>query len=94
MKEVAGDVVEVLAITLDAEDDAEAHLASLNIILDLMNKSEADSKWLEYFAKLGVYSKVQVLCDHGDAELIDLDQELDTGIIQDDGAAGINLILF
>ena len=58
-KEVAGDIVEVLAITLDAEDDEDGHLTSLNIISDLMSKSKPDSKWLDYFAKLGVYSKVQ-----------------------------------
>ena len=92
MKEVAGDVVEVLAITLDAEDDVEAHLATLNIINDLMKKSEAESKWLEYFAKLGVYSKVQVMCDHGDAEIFELDQENDTDFIQDDGTAGKSIV--
>ena len=25
--------------------------------------SDTESKWLEYFAKLGVYSKVSVLCE-------------------------------
>lgn len=55
-KEVAGDIVEVLAITitLEAEKDEDGHLTSLNIISDLMGKSKPDSKWLDYFAKLGV----------------------------------------
>ena len=35
-KYIAGDVVEVLAITFDAEDDEEGHLTTLNIISDLM----------------------------------------------------------
>ena len=87
-RDVAGDIVEVLAVTLDAEDDEEGHLASLNIISDLMNKSRSDSKWLEYFAKLGVYSKVQVLCDNSELDsMMDIEQVGDNGIIQDEGAA-------
>ena len=88
-KDVAGDVVEVLAITLDAEDDEEGHLTTLNIISDLMGKSKADSKWLDYFAKLGVYTKVHVLCDNQDTDMMEIEPVSDTGaFIQDDGAAG------
>ena len=71
-KDVAGDVVEVLAITLDAEDDEEGHLTTLNIISDLMGKSKADSKWLDYFTKLGVYTKVHVLCDNQDTDMMEI----------------------
>ena len=87
-KEVAGDIVEVLAITLDAEDDEDGHLTSLNIISDLMSKSKPDSKWLDYFAKLGVYSKVQVLCDNQDTDVMEIETVGDSGIIQEDGASG------
>ena len=87
-KEVAGDIVEVLAITLDAEDDEDGHLTSLNIISDLMGKSKPDSKWLDYFAKLGVYSKVQVLCDNQDTDVMEIETVGDSGIIQEDGATG------
>ena len=87
-KEVAGDIVEVLAVTLDAEDDEEGHLTTLNIISDLMGKSKADSKWLDYFAKLGVYTKVAVMCDGQDQDLMDIETVTDGAFISDDGASG------
>ena len=87
-KDVAGDVVEVLAVTLDAEDDEDGHLTTLTIISDLMGKSKADSKWLDYFAKLGVYTKVHVLCDNQDPDLMDIETVTDGAFISDDGAAG------
>ena len=58
-REVGQEVVAVLATVLDAEDDEEGHLVTLSIISDLMAKAgPGESKSLEHFAKLGVYSKV------------------------------------
>ena len=74
-KEVAGEVVEVLATTLDIEDDEEGHLTTLIIISDLMSKSKTDNTWLDYFAKLGVYSKVQMLCDP-ESDLMDIESSV------------------
>ena len=53
-----------------------------------MSKSKPDSKWLDYFAKLGVYSKVQVLCDNQDTDVMEIETVGDSGIIQEDGASG------
>merc|ERR1719228_2962843 len=87
-KEVGGEVVQVLATTLDTEDDEDGHLTTLNIIADLMGKGAGESKWLEYFAKLGVYSKVQVLCDPQEADVMDIEPLGDTGFIQEEGSGG------
>merc|ERR1719228_2653639 len=87
-KEVGGEVVQVLATTLDTEDDEDGHLTTLNIIADLMGKGAGESKWLEYFAKLGVYSKVQVLCDPQEADLMDIEPLGDAGFIQEEGSNG------
>jgi len=87
-KDVGGEVVQVLATTLDTEDDEEGHLTTLNIIADLMAKGAGESKWLEYFAKLGVYSKVHVLCDSQEADMMDIEPLGDTGFIQEEGNGG------
>jgi len=70
---VGGDIVQVIASVLDTEDDEDGHLLCLHIIHDLMIKSKdgMESKWLEYFAKLGVYSKVNILCEPQE-EILDL----------------------
>ena len=86
-KEVAGDVVEVLATTLDTEDDEEGHLTTLIIISDLMSKSKTDNTWLDYFAKLGVYSKVQMLCDP-EADLMEIESVGASSFIQEEGGRG------
>ena len=87
-KEVGGEVVQVLATTLDTEDDEDGHLTTLNIIADLMGRGASESKWLEYFAKLGVYSKVHVLCDPQDADMMDIEPLGDAGFIQEEGSGG------
>ena len=86
--EVAGELVEVLATTLDTEEDEEGHLTTLNIIADLMGKAGPDSKWLEYFAKLGVYSKVHVLCEPQEADMMEIEPVGESGIIQEEGGGG------
>ena len=45
----------------------------------------SESKWLEYFAKLGVYSKVDVLCEP-EEEIMDID--FNDTFIQEDESAG------
>jgi hypothetical protein len=45
----------------------------------------AESKWLEYFAKLGVYSKVNVLCEP-EEEIMDIDNFNDSFIQEEDSA--------
>jgi hypothetical protein len=47
---------------------------------------DSESKWLELFAKLGVYSKVHVLCEPQE-EIMELDNFNDT-FIQEDESAG------
>ncbi|EDV98881.1 GH13561 [Drosophila grimshawi] len=56
-------LTEVIASVLDSEDDEDGHLIILNIIEELMCKTQEE--FLEHFARLGVFSKVQALMDHG-----------------------------
>jgi len=93
--EVGGEIVAVMATVLDTEDDEDGHLTVLNIIGDLMSKSsEENNKWLEYFAKLGVYSKVHLLSDSQEGDLDDIEQAMDdTGLIHDDGGSDVREIV-
>ncbi|XP_065095256.1 E3 ubiquitin-protein ligase Ufd4 isoform X4 [Ochlerotatus camptorhynchus] len=52
-------LVEVVASVLDNEDDEDGHLVVLTIIEELMSKTQND--FLDHFARLGVFSKVQSL---------------------------------
>ncbi|XP_070495105.1 E3 ubiquitin-protein ligase Ufd4 isoform X2 [Chironomus tepperi] len=52
-------IVEVVASVLDNEDDEDGHLVVLTIIEELMNKRQEE--FLDHFARLGVFSKVQAL---------------------------------
>uniref|UniRef100_A0A1Q3G3F2 E3 ubiquitin-protein ligase n=2 Tax=Culex tarsalis TaxID=7177 RepID=A0A1Q3G3F2_CULTA len=52
-------LVEVVASVLDNEDDEDGHLVVLTIIEELMSKTQND--FLDHFARLGVFSKVQAL---------------------------------
>ncbi|XP_053677617.1 E3 ubiquitin-protein ligase Ufd4 [Anopheles nili] len=52
-------LVEVIASVLDNEDDEDGHLVVLTIIQELMSKTQND--FLDHFARLGVYTKVQAL---------------------------------
>uniref|UniRef100_W8ARD3 E3 ubiquitin-protein ligase n=1 Tax=Ceratitis capitata TaxID=7213 RepID=W8ARD3_CERCA len=54
-------LVEVVASVLDNEDDDDGHLVVLNIIEELMSKTQ--DEFLDHFARLGVFSKVQALMD-------------------------------
>ena len=80
-RDVGGEVVQVIATVLDNEEDEEGHLTCLHVIQDLMVKSPGESKYLEYFAKLGVYNKVNVLCESDeDLLLLDIETGSDTFI--------------
>ncbi|XP_034475002.1 E3 ubiquitin-protein ligase Ufd4 [Drosophila innubila] len=57
-------LTEVIASVLDSEDDEDGHVIILNIIEELMCKTQEE--FLEHFARLGVFSKVQALIDHGE----------------------------
>ncbi|RWS30867.1 E3 ubiquitin-protein ligase HECTD1-like isoform X10 [Leptotrombidium deliense] len=52
-------VVEVIATILDAEEDDDCYIIVLQMIQDLMTKNS--SIFLDHFARLGVFSKVQSL---------------------------------
>jgi len=54
-------LVEVVAAVLDNEEDEDGHLVCMQIIHDLMNKA-ADT-FLDHFARLGIFSKVQMLAN-------------------------------
>ncbi|XP_037958310.1 E3 ubiquitin-protein ligase Ufd4 isoform X2 [Teleopsis dalmanni] len=54
-------LVEVVASVLDNEDDDDGHLVVLTIIEELMLKTQ--DEFLDQFARLGVFSKVQSLMD-------------------------------
>ncbi|EDW86666.2 uncharacterized protein Dwil_GK23521 [Drosophila willistoni] len=54
-------LIEVIATVLDNEDDDDGHIIVLNIIEELMSKTQDD--FLEHFARLGIFSKVQALMD-------------------------------
>ncbi|EDW13533.2 E3 ubiquitin-protein ligase Ufd4 [Drosophila mojavensis] len=54
-------LTEVIASVLDSEDDEDGHVIILNIIEELMCKTQEE--FIEHFARLGVFSKVQALMD-------------------------------
>ncbi|XP_043220195.1 E3 ubiquitin-protein ligase HECTD1-like [Amphibalanus amphitrite] len=54
--DLAGNIVEVLDMVLDAEDDDEGHAVALQITEDVLRKG-ADT-FLEHFARLGLFTKV------------------------------------
>ncbi|XP_037821769.1 E3 ubiquitin-protein ligase Ufd4 isoform X3 [Lucilia sericata] len=54
-------LVEVVASVLDNEDDDDGHLVVLTIIEELMSKTQ--DEFLDHFARLGVFSKVQALIE-------------------------------
>ena len=86
-KEFGHQLVAVLATVLDTEEDEEGQLVTLSVIQDLMGKAGAgESKWLEHFAKLGVYSKVHMLCEPQEGEPLEVD--LGEGYIQEEGGSG------
>ncbi|KAH7941678.1 hypothetical protein HPB49_016069 [Dermacentor silvarum] len=58
-------VVEVLASVLDSEEDEDSLLICLQMIQEVMTK--APTIFLEHFARLGVFSKVQALAGGGAA---------------------------
>jgi E3 ubiquitin-protein ligase HECTD1 len=53
------EIVEVMTSVFDQEEDDEGHLTCLLTIKDLIAK-DADGAFLEQFAKLGLFSKVQI----------------------------------
>lgn len=59
-------LVEVVAAVLDNEEDEDGHLVCMHIIHDLMNK--APETFLDHFARLGIFSKVQMLANSGQDE--------------------------
>ena len=60
-------LVEVVAAVLDNEEDEDGHLVCMHIIHDLMNKSP--ETFLDHFARLGIFSKVQMLANSGQDEI-------------------------
>lgn len=50
-------------MNIHVQDDEDGHLIILNIIEELMCKTQEE--FLEHFARLGVFSKVQALMDQG-----------------------------
>ncbi|XP_055309566.1 E3 ubiquitin-protein ligase Ufd4 isoform X3 [Sitodiplosis mosellana] len=54
-------LVEVVANVLDVEDDEDGHFVVLNILEEIMLKT--GNEFLDNFARLGVFSKVQALMD-------------------------------
>nr|XP_016939130.1 E3 ubiquitin-protein ligase Ufd4 [Drosophila suzukii]XP_016939137.1 E3 ubiquitin-protein ligase Ufd4 [Drosophila suzukii] len=60
-------LIEVIASVLDNEDDDDGHLIVLNIIEEIMCKTQEE--FLDHFARLGVFAKVQALMDTDAEEL-------------------------
>ncbi|XP_033151038.1 E3 ubiquitin-protein ligase Ufd4 [Drosophila mauritiana] len=60
-------LIEVVASVLDNEDDDDGHLIVLNIIEEIMCKTQEE--FLDHFARLGVFAKVQALMDTDAEEL-------------------------
>ena len=54
---LVGDIVEVMVSVLDNEEDEDGHLSCLLIIQDILSK-DSEGLFLEQFAKLGLFSKV------------------------------------
>ncbi|KAK8764151.1 hypothetical protein V5799_033241 [Amblyomma americanum] len=69
-------VVEVLANVLDSEEDEDSLLVCLQMIQEVMTKGP--STFLEHFARLGVFSKVQALAGGGAA--LSADHSSDEGM--------------
>lgn len=59
-------LVEVVAAVLDNEEDEDGHLVCMQIINDLMHK--AAETFLDHFARLGIFSKVQMLASSAGQE--------------------------
>ena len=59
-------LVQVVATVLDNEEDEDGHLICMHIIHDLMNKSA--ETFLDHFARLGIFSKVQLLATSTDTD--------------------------
>ncbi|XP_055709356.1 E3 ubiquitin-protein ligase Ufd4 isoform X3 [Phlebotomus papatasi] len=74
-------LVEVVASVLDNEDDEDGHLVVLTIIEELMSKTH--DEFLDHFARLGVFSKVQALMGPSGIE----SGETDVIKSQEEGAA-------
>ncbi|XP_034668273.1 E3 ubiquitin-protein ligase Ufd4 [Drosophila subobscura] len=55
-------LIEVVASVLDNEDDDDGHLIVLNVIEEIMCKTH--DEFLNQFARLGVFAKVQALMEH------------------------------
>ncbi|KAH8410654.1 hypothetical protein KR009_011091 [Drosophila setifemur] len=60
-------LIEVVASVLDNEDDDDGHLIVLNIIEEIMCKTQEE--FLDHFARLGVFAKVQALMDNDSEEM-------------------------
>ena len=56
-QDYVGPMVEVLASVLNNDEEEESHLTCLLILKDIISKDKEDI-FYEYFAKLGLYSKV------------------------------------
>ncbi|XP_055683179.1 E3 ubiquitin-protein ligase Ufd4 isoform X4 [Lutzomyia longipalpis] len=76
-------LVEVVASVLDNEDDEDGHLVVLTIIEELMSKTH--DEFLDHFARLGVFSKVQALM--GPSAIGSEGAETDVIKSQEEGAA-------
>ncbi|KAI4462742.1 e3 ubiquitin-protein ligase trip12 [Holotrichia oblita] len=72
-------LVEVIATVLDNEEDEDGHLVVLAVIQDLMVK--AQEIFLDHFARLGIFSKVQSLA--GPPESSDNNDDNDQVLEQD-----------
>jgi E3 ubiquitin-protein ligase HECTD1 len=64
------------------QDDEDGHLVVLNIIEEIMSKTQEE--FLDHFARLGVFSKVQALMNNGanldaDVDVIKQEDSLKTG---------------
>ncbi|KAJ6649764.1 E3 ubiquitin-protein ligase Ufd4 [Pseudolycoriella hygida] len=71
-------LVEVVASVLDNEEDEDGHLVVLIIIEELMSKTQ--DEFLDHFARLGVFSKVQALMGSNN--------ELDSDVIKSSDSIG------
>lgn len=76
-------LVEVVAAVLDNEEDEDGHLVCMHIINDLMTKS-ADL-FLDHFARLGIFSKVQFLASQQDEEEIESPNQQDNATNNETG---------
>ncbi|XP_026465706.1 E3 ubiquitin-protein ligase Ufd4 isoform X4 [Ctenocephalides felis] len=87
-------LVEVIATVLDNEDDDEGHLVVLGIIEELMCK--VPEVFLDHFARLGVFAKVQMLAGPQDQSIeteIKNDVEITQAQAETDGSEDAKEIL-